>query len=66
MLWSVVVVVVFIVVNLLLVLLYYCSSSSLSCDGGLTLVSSKNELHSKYKVQVLVSKGVSINDAGPK
>ncbi|XP_020617739.1 general transcription factor 3C polypeptide 1-like isoform X2 [Orbicella faveolata] len=34
------------------------SSSSLSCDGGLTLVSSKNELHNKYKVQVLASKGL--------
>ena len=62
--WQVCVVVVVIVVNFLLVLLYYCSSSSLSCDGSLTLVSSKNELHSKYKVQVLASKGVSTNDTG--
>lgn len=54
------------VVNLSLVLLYYCSSSSLSCDGSLTLVSSKKELHEKYKVQVLASKGVSTNDTGQK
>ena len=42
------------------------SSSSLSCDGGLTLVCSKNELNNKYKVQVLASKGVSTNDTGLK
>ena len=54
------------VVNLLLVLLYSYSSSSLSCDGGLTLVSSKKELHDKYKVQVLSSKGVSADDTGQK